>query len=64
MLGRRLAKARKDARLTQVELGSRLGVPQKTISNWESGNNTPSLEYFKKLAVILEVSADSLLGLS
>src|SRR5258708_2299548 len=44
-LGERLAMLRRLRNLTQVELGQRVGVSNKTISNWELGvSHIPSAE--------------------
>lgn len=36
-----LKEARKRARLTQTELGEKLGVTQRTVSGWETGARQP-----------------------
>ena len=41
--------ARNRARLTQAELGRRLGLPQSQISRWERGQVEPSLETLRRL---------------
>lgn len=41
--GWRIANARKDAGLTQTELGLRVGVDQGTVSKWENGRLEMSL---------------------
>ncbi len=58
----RLKKLRKEKRLTQKELGERLGVKQNTFTNWENGKREPNLSIILKLAEILETSTDYLLG--
>lgn len=37
-MGSFLAELRKEKNLTQAELGEKLGVTNKTISRWETGN--------------------------
>lgn len=61
-LGRNLAQARKDRGMTQQELAERLSVTRQTVSRWESGTALPDVETVAKLAGILQVSADTLLG--
>lgn len=57
-----LQKARKNAGYTQQELAEKLGVSVRTITNWEAGDRSPSLEALVTLAKILGVSTDYLLG--
>jgi transcriptional regulator with XRE-family HTH domain len=48
--------------LTQTELGDRAGMGGASVSHFETGQRTPSLESLVKLADALEVSVDTLLG--
>ena len=43
-MGSFLAELRKEKNLTQAELGDKLGVTNKTISRWETGNYMPPVE--------------------
>lgn len=58
----RLKELRLKKRLTQTELGEKVGVKQSTFTNWENGKREPSFENLVKLADLLEVSLDSLFG--
>lgn len=60
----RLRLARCRARLTQTELGDKIGVSQMMISQYETARRHPSFETLKLLAEALHVSADWLIGLS
>ena len=40
-IGSFLAELRKEKNLTQDELGAQIGVTNKTISRWETGNYLP-----------------------
>lgn len=60
-LGVKIKEARKKEKMTQKELADSLGVYQKDISRWETGEYTPSLEVFAKLCKILNISADEIL---
>ena len=40
-IGSFLAALRKERNLTQDELGAQIGVTNKTISRWETGNYLP-----------------------
>jgi transcriptional regulator with XRE-family HTH domain len=56
----RLARARRDAGLTQESLAHRLGVDRSTIGRWESGETDPLPWARQKLATILGVTAPQL----
>ena len=58
----RLREARRKANITQVQLAKECNVSQGTIANWESGYRTPDLDMLKKIASLLDVSYDDLLG--
>jgi len=62
MKGSRIQDARKTAGYTQQSLADELGVSVRTVTFWEAGERTPSLELLVKLADILHVSTDYLLG--
>lgn len=57
-----LKKLRKEKKLTQTELASKLNISQKSYSNWESGKAEPTLDNIIKLANILDTTTDELLG--
>lgn len=38
-MGSFLAELRKEQKLTQAELGEKLGVTNKTVSRWETGES-------------------------
>lgn len=59
----RLRIARLQYCMTQKTLGDRIGFSTVTISNWESGIKQPSMDALKSLAIVLNVSADYLLGI-
>lgn len=60
----RLKKVRKIRKLTQQELAEKTGIPVTSIAHFEAGSRKPSLENFYKLIVVLNVSADYILGRS
>ena len=53
---------RKSQGLTQVDLAKKLGIAQKVISDYEKGKIKPSRDKLPKLAKILKISVDELLG--
>lgn len=64
MQANRIKVIRKEAGLSQKELGKELGVAQTTVSAWESGRNEPDYESIRRMAKILETSAEYLMGYS
>jgi transcriptional regulator with XRE-family HTH domain len=63
-VGSRLAEARRRAGLTQVEMAEKLGVTQQVITFWEREAPAPRAEMLPKIAVLLNISIDELLGIS
>lgn len=61
--GARLRELRKQKKLTQKQLASLIGVKNSIISFYEVGDRIPSPEIIIKLATVLGVSADYLLGI-
>ena len=53
---------RKQKRLSQAELAKALNYGDTTISNYESGRNEPSIDDLIKIAIILDISLDELVG--
>lgn len=60
-IGKYIQEKRKELKLTQLELASRLGVSEKTISNWENGRNMPDLSLFNPLCEELNISINELM---
>lgn len=58
----RLREARKRAGLTQAELASKIGIGQNTYSYWETGKTKIDNVSLAKLAEILGVSIDYIMG--
>lgn len=50
-------------RLTQEQLAERLGITKSLISAYETGIRSPSLDVLVKLARLLGVTTDFLLGI-
>ena len=57
----RLIRLRRDAGMTQAELGEKLNYSDKTVSKWERGEAIPDAFVLKQLSAIFSVSVDSLL---
>lgn len=62
-IGEKLRRLRKQKNLTQKQLASLIGVQNSIISFYELGDRIPSPEIIIKLASVLHVSTDYLLGL-
>lgn len=60
-IGKYIQEKRKDNNLTQLELATRLGISEKTVSNWENGRNMPDLSLFNPLCEELGISVNELL---
>ena len=58
----RLKELRKQAHLTQVELAKRLGIGQSSYADWERGKKKPTQDNLVKIAQVLNVSVDYLVG--
>ena len=61
-LSERLKELRKQAGLTQVELAGKLGIVQSSYADWERGKKKPTQANLVKIAQILNVSVDYLVG--
>jgi transcriptional regulator with XRE-family HTH domain len=61
--GNRLETLRKKKGLTQIELADAIGTTQRMISHYESKVKSPPLQFIIKIAQVLNVSLDMLLGL-
>ena len=62
--GHRLRQARERWRVTQAVLARRTGVSAAAISNWELGRRVPSLKNLWTLLFVLQVPAETILGLN
>lgn len=62
MFQKRLKIARKNKKYTQEELADLVLTTKATISNYENGYSTPSIDMLLLLSSKLDVSVDFLLG--
>lgn len=62
-LGERLQQKRAGLKISQKEAAGVIGVSASIISNYESGERTPSVENLMALANLYKCSTDYLLGL-
>lgn len=56
-----LRKYRELRKMTQSELGKKIGVTESAINQYESGVRKPNIILLKKLAVVLGCTTDELL---
>lgn len=61
-IGELLATLRKEQKLTQEELGEKIGVTNKTVSRWENGNYMPPVEILLIFSKQFNVSINELLS--
>ena len=59
----RIVEVLKNSEYSQTKIAQILNIDQSNISNWKKGLYFPSLDIFYKLCLILDESADYLLGL-
>lgn len=62
ILGDRIKSRRKELRMSQEELGNRIGFTKSSISRIEHGDRVVSIENINKIASVLEVDQKWLLG--
>lgn len=60
---KRLEEVLKENNINQSELAKKLNIERQGITNYKNGNSVPSLDTFKNLCILLNISADYLLGL-
>ena len=61
-LGTRITALRKTQRITQVQLAEQLGVSQQTVTAYESGKRRVPISHLPRLAGLLGVTVEELLG--
>lgn len=61
-IGKFIASMRKSQGLSQKQLAEQLGVTDKTISKWETGNRMPDASILLKLSKELQVDVNELLA--
>jgi len=62
MFSENLKTLRKQKGMSQEMLAQRLNVVRQTVSKWEKGLSVPDAEMLMRLAELLEVSVEELLG--
>ena len=62
MLSENLYKLRKLHKLSQEQVGERLGVSRQAVAKWETGETTPDIHNCGALARLYDVSVDDLVN--
>lgn len=60
--GNNLKKTRRSMGLSQVELATKVGITERSIYNYESGDRVPRISTVDRIADALNVTADYLLN--
>ena len=60
-IGMFLKQLRNENGMTQEQLGEKLGVSNKTVSRWETGNYMPPVECLNMLSEIYQISINEIL---
>ncbi len=61
-IGKLIAECRKAQNYTQVELATRLGVTDKSVSKWECGRSMPDASIYESLCRELDISVSELMA--
>ena len=58
-----LPVARKIANMTQIELGTAVGVSESTVINWEKGRSEPTVTQAQKISEVTGIPLDCIIFL-
>lgn len=61
-IGKFIAACRKEKNLTQVQLAEQLGITDRAVSKWETGNSMPDSSVMLDLCEILGITVNELLS--
>ena len=61
-IGNFIATLRKEKKMTQAELGERVGVTGKAVSRWERGLSIPDVAIINKVSEMLGITTTELLN--
>lgn len=61
-IGKFIAELRKEQKLTQEQLGEKIGVTNKTVSRWENGNYLPPADVLLVMSQLFDVSLNEILS--
>ena len=60
---KRIADAINESKYPQKEIANLINISESNITNWKKGRNLPSVDVLYRLCVLLNESADYLIGL-
>lgn len=55
-IGNTIRALRKSKRLSQGELGEKLGYSARTISDWENGNTEPNITAIRAIVKLFDIT--------
>ena len=61
-IGKFIAKKRKEKNLTQIQFAEKLGVSDRSVSNWENGKNMPDMSLFPIISKELNITINDLMS--
>ena len=61
-IGKFIAKKRKEKNLTQIQFAEKLGVSDRSVSNWENGKNMPDVSLFPIISKELNITINDLMS--
>ena len=61
-IGKFIAKKRKEKNLTQMQFAEKLGVSDRSVSNWENGKNMPDMSLFPIISKELNITINDLMS--
>ena len=63
LFSERITEAVRQSNLTQKQVAEKLNIAESNITNWKKGENLPSVDILYKICILLDESADYLLGI-
>ena len=60
-IGKFIADSRKELNMTQLQVAEKLGITNRAVSKWETGQSMPDVSIMLELCEILHISVNELL---
>ena len=61
IIGKFIAKCRKEKNMTQQELADKLGVTDRAVSHWENGRRLPDISLLREMSKDFNISLEDIL---